>query len=277
MARIRAVFDRIYWALVHWIAPGLLNAQRKYLEGLLTHVRQDGRWLDLGCGCRVVPQWLPEAGRIQAKLDRKSGVVVGVDCDEPSLSRNVAIPSRVLGRIARLPFADSAFDLITANMVMEHTENPERILSEIHRVLQPNGVFLFQTPNLFNPFTLMAIPVPQGIKNVIVRFLHDRAPEDVFPTFYRLNRVRTIEKLARRTSLCVQQLNLVESSAETLMLGPLVIFELLFIRLTRLHALRWLRSDIIAVLRKPDQVSEEASETTIAGRVPERRQLSDAA
>ena len=77
--------------------------------------------------------------------------------------------------------------------------------------------------------------------------------------------------------MCVQRVNLIESSAETMMLGPLVIFELLFIRLTRLHAMRWLRSDIIAVLRKLAQVSEEASETTIAGRVPERRQFSDAA
>ena len=44
------------------------------------------------------------------------------------------------------------------------------------------------------------------------------------------------------------KIRLVESSAETVMLGPLVVFELLFIRLTRLKALRWLRGDIIAVL-----------------------------
>jgi SAM-dependent methyltransferase len=42
----------------------------------------------------------------------------------------------------RLPFADGSFDLVWSWGVIHHSERPERILAEIHRVLRPGGVFL---------------------------------------------------------------------------------------------------------------------------------------
>lgn len=253
MAKMRKFFDRLYWRLTNWIVPGLVNAQRKYLHALIERLGPGTRWLDLGCGCRMVPQWIPEADKFQAILDERSPWVVGIDCDQRSLTQNKVLPRRVLGEVGQLPFEDGSFDLVTANMVVEHLQHPDQVVSEVRRVLGPNGIFLFQTPNLLNPAVLAATVFPQAFKNMLVWFLHGRAQEDVFPTFYRMNRLGVIKRLAKQTGMAVHEIKLVESSAETVMLGPLVVFELLFIRLVRLNVLRWLRSDIIAVLGRSQE------------------------
>lgn len=44
------------------------------------------------------------------------------------------------------PLQDNTFDLIGAFEVLEHIEKPEQTLSEIARVLKPDGLFLFSVP-----------------------------------------------------------------------------------------------------------------------------------
>jgi len=41
-----------------------------------------------------------------------------------------------------LPFEDNAFDLVYSWGVIHHTERPEKIIGEIHRVLRPGGTFI---------------------------------------------------------------------------------------------------------------------------------------
>lgn len=50
------------------------------------------------------------------------------------------------GQITELPFADAAFDLVTAFDVIEHVENDERVFAELTRVLRPNGCLIFSVP-----------------------------------------------------------------------------------------------------------------------------------
>ena len=45
------------------------------------------------------------------------------------------------------PFADNTFDFVVSFQVIEHIEDDHTFLSEIHRVLKPNGKLLFTTPN----------------------------------------------------------------------------------------------------------------------------------
>ena len=45
-----------------------------------------------------------------------------------------------------LPFADSSFDAVLIQAVLEHVLSPERVVSEIHRVLRPNGLIVADTP-----------------------------------------------------------------------------------------------------------------------------------
>lgn len=47
----------------------------------------------------------------------------------------------------RFPFKDETFDFTVCLEVLEHLENPKKLLGEIFRVLKPNGYLLISTPN----------------------------------------------------------------------------------------------------------------------------------
>lgn len=47
----------------------------------------------------------------------------------------------------RIPFADESFDVVVNNQVMEHVENMEVTLAELHRVVKPGGVVLSVFPH----------------------------------------------------------------------------------------------------------------------------------
>lgn len=206
--------------------------------------------MDLGCGHQLLPAWMPSGQQDEAALLRKPRIFVGIDTDAPSLRKNNLGKNLVAGNIETLPFSDEAFDLVTANMVMEHVAHPAELLKEVHRVLKPRGQLLFHTPNSWGYTTLSAQLLPQRIKILLVRLLQRREEGDIFPTHYRLNSPRSIEKLARKIGFQVVQLSLVESSAQTVMLGPLVILELVWIRALRWQVFSRFRTNLIVVLRK---------------------------
>jgi hypothetical protein len=83
-----------------------------------------------------------------------------------------------------------------------------------------------------------------------VKLLEGREPEDVFPTHYRMNDPGAIAKVATAAGFEVERMELVSTSAITVMLGPLVVPELLWIRLLRQPRFAWLRSDIVCTLRR---------------------------
>ena len=155
-----------------------------------------------------MPAWLPDADAHQRRLVGRAGRVFGIDLDLPSLRQNRAVEARVLAGTDRLPFTDDAFDLVTANMVVEHLDQPRVTLDQIARVLRPGGVFLYHTPNYNNPITRAAAFVPQGLKNRVVKFLEGRDEDDVFPTRYRMNTPDAVQRYAEEAGMRVDCLDL---------------------------------------------------------------------
>ncbi|HWC85619.1 MAG TPA: methyltransferase domain-containing protein [Solirubrobacteraceae bacterium] len=45
------------------------------------------------------------------------------------------------------PFADSSFDQVLMQDVLEHVRDPIRVVEELHRVLRPNGILQLRTPH----------------------------------------------------------------------------------------------------------------------------------
>ncbi len=67
----------------------------------------------------------------------------------------------------KLPFADGSLDVVVINQVLEHTKDLFFILSEVSRVLVPNGLFLVGVPNLaawHDRLLLMLGQQPSGMK-----------------------------------------------------------------------------------------------------------------
>jgi SAM-dependent methyltransferase len=248
----RRLLYRLYFFVQALIVPNLKNSQYAYRETLKLYVRAKPRWLDLGCGHQLLPEWMPGSEEEQIDILKCAQTAIGIDADWPSLHKHRTLQNKVLGDIGRLPFRDQSFDLITANMVVEHVKDPDELLREVHRALPRNGIFVFHTPNRWSYATLISIVIPAVLKIKLAAFLQNRREEDVFPTFYRMNSREAIRRLAKQHRFDLLEFQLIESSAQTVMLGPVVILELLWIRLLRLPFLKNLRTNIIATLKKAD-------------------------
>ena len=48
--------------------------------------------------------------------------------------------------LCALPFKDNSYDVVFCNHVLEHVENDAKALKELHRVLKPGGLGIFQVP-----------------------------------------------------------------------------------------------------------------------------------
>ena len=229
------------------IAPRLLYSQRLYEDILREHVAGTRAWLDLGCGHQVRPAWREESERRLVAGTR----VVGLDADAPSLRKHRTVRLLVQGDIGRLPFAADVFDLVTLNMVVEHLDRPEVQFAEIARVLRPGGTLLLHTPNALGYVTLMNRCVPHAVSRRVAKLFDGREAGDVFPAYYRANTPRQLNALAARTGLELSGVRLLTTSAAFAIIPPLALLELLWIRLLMTRPLRPLRTNLVAVLRKP--------------------------
>jgi len=210
-------------------------------------VRPSIRWLDLGCGRRVLSPWRWESERA---LVSRTDMLFGVDSDLESLRDNQTISLRCQARADALPFRSGAFDLVTANMVFEHLQGPECEMAEVWRLLVDGGVMLLHTPNRWAFPTIFLQPVPQALKHVAAAALEGRSKKDVFPAYYRINSASAIRNIAARCGFDVVSIQLVVTGALFALVPPLAALELLFIRLISAPWAAAARPNIIAVLRK---------------------------
>jgi ubiquinone/menaquinone biosynthesis C-methylase UbiE len=188
---------------------------------------------------------------LERELTARAAHVSGVDPDREAITKHRTIKDIHVGTLEALPFQAGSYNLITANMVLEHLSDPGRALKEIFRVLAPSGIFLFHTPNANGYFVRVIKQIPEGIKRPAARLLEGRAGEDVYPAHYRCNSERDILNLAAASGFEVSFIRHVSTNAVFGSLLPLAIPELLWIRATMQDQRKRLRTDIIAALRKP--------------------------
>lgn len=256
---MRRSLYRIYWRLRKTIAPTLKYSQYLYEDVLKSYVNEDVSWLDLGCGHQILPSWRAQQ---EKNLVATCGIVVGIDYDLPSLEKHPNLALRIKGDITRLPFRDDSFDIITANMVVEHLSDPETQFREISRVLKPQGVFIFHTPNAAGYFTVLTRMVPESLKGSLIQLLDGRKQEDVFPAYYRANKENVINRLAADCGLQVVKIRMIVTDAVFGLVPPMALFELVWIRLLLTKRFRSLRTNIIAILRKNQAQHKEVLPTT---------------
>jgi len=71
------------------------------------------------------------------------------------------------GHLEEVGFPAEAFDVITLIDLVEHADNPPRLLGEVHRVLKPDGLVFIKTPNArYNLFKLRLIHQTLGLRQV---------------------------------------------------------------------------------------------------------------
>lgn len=244
---MRDLLYKFYWKLESKIVPGLRSSQYSYFEALKSVFPHDATWLDVGCGHNIFGSWMD---REEQEVISRARCAVGIDLDLNSIRKHKTIHHLALGSLENLPFENNTFDVVSANMVVEHLENPLAVLETVHRVLKPDGVFVFHTTNRRNPLISLAAHTPEKLKNRAIKTFENRNADDVYPAWYRFNVPEQVRALAAESNFEIVTLNLVSTSALTVILGPLVTLELLWIRwLSSPDHARW-RTNIIGVLRK---------------------------
>lgn len=93
--------------------------------------------LDIGCG------W--EARFLKA-VEPHISKGVGVDFKAPNISTQ-KIQTQSVTLEDSLPFADESFNVVSMLAVLEHLDQPEAILREIHRVLCVGGELVLTVPS----------------------------------------------------------------------------------------------------------------------------------
>jgi SAM-dependent methyltransferase len=239
--------------LLKLILPDLVWNQEIYGSWLQRFVSPQVKWLDAGCGWRILGE---DLDKIEDDLVARARFTVGTDLTFDSVVKHRNIKHLACSSLEALPFADGSFDLVSCNMVVEHLPDPPRALGELARVLAPNGVLLLHTPNtrsyqVFLNRTLANI-LPRSFVLRVIRATENRPESDVFPTFYRAN---SLQKLRRIGS----ELNLREDSSRVLIapqplfrfFAPVALLELLLMRLMMFRAFRGFGATVLVAFRKP--------------------------
>jgi 2-polyprenyl-6-hydroxyphenyl methylase/3-demethylubiquinone-9 3-methyltransferase len=126
--------------------------------------------LDVGCG----------GGYTCEFLARRRAAVFGTDISESSLeaARRHAAKSGLridyrLGKPGFLPFADAQMDVVTCFQVLEHVRDVRTTLSEVRRVLKPQGRLFFDTVTRTLWSRIAAILLGEIVFRLIERGTHD--------------------------------------------------------------------------------------------------------
>ncbi len=172
---------------------------------ILNELRPDDRLLDLGAGAGIVPQ-MDFLGR--------ASQVCGVDPD-PRVVDNPCLDEGLVGVGEEIPYPDESFDVVLADNVLEHLDNPVQVFQEVARVLKPGGRFFTKTPNKRHYMPMIARMTPLGFHRFYNR-LRGRAGEDTFPTLYRVNTRTDQARIGREAGLSLVDCRLVEGRPEYL-------------------------------------------------------------
>lgn len=153
-----------------------------------TLVAPDSTVIDLGAGRGSVHADRPTS--IQSKVSFFKGrarQVIGIDPD-PAVHENPSLDEARLLEGDRLPLDNECADLIFADWVLEHIDDPQAFAVEVARTLKPGGWFCARTPNRWGYIGLATNLVPNRLHTAVLkRTQPGRKERDVFPTRYRIN------------------------------------------------------------------------------------------
>jgi ubiquinone/menaquinone biosynthesis C-methylase UbiE len=130
--------------------------------------------LELGCG----------AGAMSFALERRGGVVTGIDIDPRALDvarrwgQHRKSNCTFLQCSSEIPLPSAAFDVVYSSSTFEHIAEPEVMLRELARVLRPDGIINLNFPNRLWPIeahTGLSI-LPWLPRSLAQRYLSARLP-----------------------------------------------------------------------------------------------------
>lgn len=129
--------------------------------------------------------------KVQGKVAR----VIGIDVSDSIRDHPYLDERHVIRPGDSLPIPDGVIDIVIADWVLEHLDDPGQFVSEMERVVAPRGWVCARTVNRWGYVGIGARLVPNRIHSRLVRSLMPVArSKDLFPTVYRLNSLKDIRR-----------------------------------------------------------------------------------
>ena len=158
-------------------------------------IEPDMTILDLGAGRGA---WFEDdqvSFRREVRLLKgKAKKVYATDIDQAVLE-NRSADECIIQNMQNIPMPNNSVDLVIADFVLEHVNEPESFSAEIERVLKFGGWFCARTPHKFNYVSLAARFVSNSSHVAMLRKAQpERKAADVFPTAYKLNTLTDIRR-----------------------------------------------------------------------------------
>jgi len=116
-----------------------------YLRLIKKYVKLQGRILDIGCGPDGMINHIDQAERF------------GLDPLMDYYLSDFKMPKSIRWRKGvgeSIPFENEYFDLVITTNTLDHTQQPEKMLEEVYRVLRKGG-HLFLSVNCYGPISLL--------------------------------------------------------------------------------------------------------------------------
>jgi len=142
--------DPLTAAAERYHASGEWRAVSRLLVG------RTGTALDVGAGRGIASYALAREGFVVKALEPDPSGIVGAAAIR-KLAEDTALPIEVVEEFSeRLPFMDSAFDVVFARAVLHHTRDLSGACREIFRVLKPGGIFIAAREHVISKETDLA-------------------------------------------------------------------------------------------------------------------------
>lgn len=128
-----------------WAILRLMNSARVpyFVNILKVNKTSTSKYIDLGCGGGLLTEEIALAGYDVTGIDRSDNSLK--HAREHALSSKVYNVNYVVGSVYELPFESESVDGVIISDVLEHLHDLRLVISEIKRVLKPNGVLVFDT------------------------------------------------------------------------------------------------------------------------------------
>jgi 2-polyprenyl-3-methyl-5-hydroxy-6-metoxy-1,4-benzoquinol methylase len=153
---------------------------KKYLE---QYIKSETRLLDLGCGRQSFGQ----------EYYQKAKIKVGIDPDAEALYDNKLMDEKHCLAIQDIPDNFGEFDVVIAQWVFEHLQNPSEDIKRISKLCKKDGHLIFMTTNIYSPIIFLSNLFPIALKKYLRKLFLKINEDDTYPTVYKINSIAKID------------------------------------------------------------------------------------
>lgn len=127
-------------------------------------------------------------------LKGKAKQVIAADVDHAVLE-NLSSDKQIIIKGDNFEVEPSSVDLIIADYVLEHIDNPIEFYSQVNNCLKSGGWFCARTPHKYSYVALVASLIKNSLHSKFLSYIQpNRKDIDVFPTRYKLNKMNDIRR-----------------------------------------------------------------------------------